>query len=66
MGNHGFQLGTAYIAHSSNILKIAQALSIIQLKLKKKKKKISQMEIAGNLYIYVQELSEKLCLVTGL
>ena len=24
------------------------------------------MEIAGNLYIYVQELSEKLCLVTGL
>lgn len=58
MGNHGFQLGTAYIAHSSNILKIAQALSIIQLKpfffLK-----ISQMEIAGNLYIYVQELSEK-------
>ena len=65
MGNHGFQLGTAYIAHSSNILKIAQALSIIQLKpffffLN------SQMEIAGNLYIYVQELSEKLCFVTGL
>ena len=65
MGNHGFQLGTAYIAHSSNILKIAQALSIIQLKpffffLN------SQMEIARNLYIYVQELSEKLCFVTGL
>ena len=65
MGNHGFQLGTAYIAHSSNILKIAQALSIIQLK-PFFLKKISQMEIAGNLYIYVQELSEKLCLVTGL
>ena len=58
MGNHGFQLGTAYIAHSSNILKIAQALSIIQLK-PFFLKKISQMEIAGNLYIYVQELSEK-------
>ena len=65
MGNHGFQLGTAYIAHSSNILKIAQALSIIQLK-PFFFKKISQMEIAGNLYVYIQELSKKLCLVTGL